>query len=84
MAKRRIKSIMKTIAVHFQEHRDERPFLKWNRDAVGGKCEDLRLFRTGRTGTGAPKAGWDRSLRSILSKVLLSCFPGLLHDEFDL
>lgn len=48
---------MNTIAVHFQEHLDERPFLKWNREAAGVKCEARKLFLTGRTGTGTPKAG---------------------------
>lgn len=57
MAKRRTKSIINTIAVHFHEHLEERPFLKWNREAAGGKCDARRLLRTGRTGTGAPKAG---------------------------
>lgn len=83
-AKRRTKSIMNTMAVHFHEHLEERSFLKWNREAPWGKCVARRLLRTGNTGTGAPNAGWDLSFLSILSKVLLSCFPGLLQDEFDL
>lgn len=84
MANRRTKSNINTIAVHFHEHLEDRPFLKWNRDAAGGKWVALRLLRTGNTGTGAPNAGCGRSPRSILSRVLLSCFPGLLHEELDL
>lgn len=57
MANRTTKSIINTIAVHFQEHLDDRPFLKWNLEPAGVKCEDRKLLRTGSTGTGAPNAG---------------------------
>lgn len=84
IAKSEMKSIMKMIAVHFHEHFEDRPFLKWKRELLEGKFDERRLFRTGRTGTGVPKVGCGLSDLSILSNVLFSGFPGLLHDEFDL
>lgn len=73
-------NIMKTIAVHLQEHLEARPLRKWKRDAPGGKCDEFgrrKLLRTGKTGTAAPPNG--KPHRSEFFSLL-----GDEQDEFDL
>lgn len=80
IAMRTIVMEIKHIDVHFHEHLAANPFLKCN---LG--CEKwpelglLKLLRTGKTGTAAPKG------RVPLSDFFkFSPFEGLLHEELDL
>lgn len=80
VAMRTIVMEIKQIDVHFHEHLAASPFLKCNRGCE--KCPEfglLKLLRTGKTGTAAPKG------RVPLSDFFkFSPLEGLLQEEFDL